>query len=118
LKSNDELEADDDVSMPLSHWSEPELFEFVSSDPSLMEGLNDGKHPELFVEVDELSDAILPLSHLACNRPGVFLNDRTVTVRLESSHFVNNLAALRRRLLIDSTLRDEIFCKSFEASLD
>ena len=66
LKSNDELEeVDDDVSIPLSHWSEPELLEFVSSDPSLIEGLNDGKHPELFVEVDELSDAILPLSHLA-----------------------------------------------------
>ena len=65
LKSNDELEeVDDDVSIPLSHWSEPELLEFVSSDPSLIEGLKEGKHPELLVEV-ELSDAIRPLSHLA-----------------------------------------------------
>ena len=64
LKSNDELEEVEDVSMPLSHWSEPELLEFVSSDPSLIEGLKEGKHPELLVEV-ELSDAIRPLSHLA-----------------------------------------------------
>ena len=51
--------------MPLSHWSEPELLEVASSDPSLIDGLEEGKHPELFVDVDELSEAILPLSHRA-----------------------------------------------------
>ena len=103
--------------MPLSHWSEPELLEFVSSDPSLIEGLNEGKHPELLVEVDELSDAIRPLSHLACSRPGVFRKDRTVTVKLGSSRLFKTFATFRRRLLKETALWDETFCRSFKPSL-
>ena len=110
-------EEDEDVSMPLSQCSEPELLELVSSDPSLIDGLKDGKHPELFVEVDELSDAILPLSHLACSLPGVSRNERTVTVKFESSRLDNNDPNFRLRLVSGLAPSIFIFCRSFGANV-